>query len=54
MTIDYERLGIGRSAGAHPHIQNFLSPGCEEIIMTAYEEMSKLLQDYIARKDSLL
>ncbi|MGK3227609.1 sulfatase-like hydrolase/transferase [Enterobacter soli] len=54
ITIDYERLGIGRSAGAHPHIQNFLSPGCEEIIMTAYEEMSKLLQDYIARKDSLL
>jgi membrane-anchored protein YejM (alkaline phosphatase superfamily) len=53
-SIDYERLGAGRAAGAHPHVQYFLYPGCETVIVEAFEEMSSLLQQWIADKNSLV
>lgn len=54
VSIDYQRLGAGRQAGPHPHIQYFLYPGCETLIMSQFEEMSELLQKWIAEKNSLL
>ena len=54
LAIDYPRLGIGRAQGPHPHIQSFLYPGCESLIVTEFEKMSALLQDWIAEKNSLL
>ncbi len=53
-SIDYSKLGIGRAAGAHPHVQNFLYPGCESLITSAFEKMSTLLQKYISNKESLV
>ncbi len=54
VSIDYQRLGTGREAGPHPHIQCFLYPGCEALIVSQFEEMSALLQKWIAEKNSLL
>lgn len=53
-SIDYSKLGIGRAAGAHPHVQNFLYPGCESLISSEFEIMSTLLQKYISKKESLV
>jgi len=49
-TINYNKLGDGRTAGPHPHIQNFLYPGCESLISFEFQKMSALLQKYISNK----
>lgn len=54
VAIDYQRLGKGRAAGPHPHVQCFLYPGTESLIVEQFEVMSALLQQWIANKNRLI